>query len=849
MDVAIQITGWIATLPDWQQDLARRASLSIKPSAAELQDSIFMFKAATGFPDIEDPPAPLPLTIEHIPSVAASPSAVLTKIGQLKGVGLVSPMSSIDFADRGVTIIFGGNSSGKSSFVRALKAICYTIDDDSKIRSSIYETAVEAPKAHVEYTIDGVPHVVDTDLVGSHILRLPGVSVFDAACAELYIDDSNTIQYVPTELATLTRLASLQDDIRSVLEGERQTLLANPPSLVDVGEDTPAGVEIRKLDGSDADVERLAIGQLTLEERNRINELRAAIAAADSSSISADAAAAVTDAESALAFSKKLEDLFEKVSGDNARTVANLAVDVEKAKAALQLARDQFDTAPMSGIGSEPWVILWGAARSFAESQGVAFPPSEGTTCPLCLQNIDEEAEQRLAHFEAHVLGEVNTVAEVALNKLEVAIGQCDPGQVEDLTSVFLTQLKVVVPDLASEIEVFLAVAKERLSVITTTPTSVIQEVERPSVLIASVEAWGEARRKYGEDLKEAANPTGLVQMKLEFRALLARRTIEVRMGEFKEWSKKLNIATLIDGARTALATNKISTQQRQISEDLVGDALQAALLQELDHLGCGHLPVSINLKVEKAEASAKLNLLAKNPGRLSEIFSEGERRAVALSFFFAELEVQRNEGGVVLDDPVSSLDDERREWISKRLVKEGQHRQVVVFTHDLPFVCDLQSHAESEGVPLSVKGIWRTREAVGFVDENPPMRTMKLKERVNVLKVRVQEWNGEPRATTQEEQWNRVNNFYNDLRTAWERAVEERLFRGVVERFRRDIKTLSLREVQVTPELKNAIKSGMERASFFVHDAPSAGGVPLPDRDRLQEDLELLVNFEAMTR
>jgi len=181
--------------------------------------------------------------------------------------------------------------------------------------------------------------------------------------------------------------------------------------------------------------------------------------------------------------------------------------------------------------------------------------------------------------------------------------------------------------------------------------------------------------------------------------------------------------------------------------------------------------------------------------------------------------------------------------------VREGLRRQVVVFTHDLPFVYDLQSQADAEGVPLAVRGIWRTHESVGFVSETPPIRVMKLKERVNALKTRVQEWNREPLATSEEELWQKVNTFYNDLRTAWERSVEERLFKGVVERFRRDIKTLSLRDVQVTPELIGAIKNGMDRASIFVHDAPDVGRVPLPDKDRLQEDLQLLIDFEMNTR
>jgi len=38
-----------------------------------------------------------------------------------------------------------------------------------------------------------------------------------------------------------------------------------------------------------------------------------------------------------------------------------------------------------------------------------------------------------------------------------------------------------------------------------------------------------------------------------------------------------------------------------------------------------------------------------------------------------------------VLDDPVASLDQARREYVARRLVGESRDRQVIVFTHDLP--------------------------------------------------------------------------------------------------------------------------------------------------------------------
>ena len=125
----------------------------------------------------------------------------------------------------------------------------------------------------------------------------------------------------------------------------------------------------------------------------------------------------------------------------------------------------------------------------------------------------------------------------------------------------------------------------------------------------------------------------------------------------------------------------------------------------------------------------------------------------------------------------------------------------------------------------------------------------MKLRGRVGILKQRAATWDSQPEPSSEEEAWSRVDSFYADLRLAWERAVEERLFRGVVQRFQRAVKTLSLKHVEVTAELVAMVDEGMTRASAFVHDQPTRGGIQLPNREQITADLQLLVDFEDLVK
>jgi len=90
------------------------------------------------------------------------------------------------------------------------------------------------------------------------------------------------------------------------------------------------------------------------------------------------------------------------------------------------------------------------------------------------------------------------------------------------------------------------------------------------------------------------------------------------------------------------------------------------------------------------------------------------------------------------------------------------------------------------------------------------------------------------------------VKTWFELLREAWERAVEEKLFNGVVGRFQPGIKTMSLSSVRVTPELTSAVEKGMTQASKWTHDQAPALNRPPPKAADLKatvDDLEAFVS------
>jgi hypothetical protein len=84
-------------------------------------------------------------------------------------------------------------------------------------------------------------------------------------------------------------------------------------------------------------------------------------------------------------------------------------------------------------------------------------------------------------------------------------------------------------------------------------------------------------------------------------------------------------------------------------------------------------------------------------------------------------------------------------------------------------------------------------------------------------------------------------------LRIAWERAVEEVLFRSVVLRFRKGISTQLLAGVEVDDTDYSVIEAGMTKCSNYAgHDQALLGGTAIPEPDELLADINGLEDWRT---
>jgi hypothetical protein len=162
------------------------------------------------------------------------------------------------------------------------------------------------------------------------------------------------------------------------------------------------------------------------------------------------------------------------------------------------------------------------------------------------------------------------------------------------------------------------------------------------------------------------------------------------------------------------------------------------------------------------------------------------------LADFLTEVQLDKNNCGIIFDDPVTSLDHERKDMIAKRLAEEAGQRQVVVFTHDIVFMSQLVKHAERNSIPTVAHWMRKIGGIPGCMEDNTSPRLTSLTSLKNDSQEAVRNFG----SLGAKEQERALGAAFDYLRSACEALIEEVLFAGTIQRYADHIKVMNLEEV-----------------------------------------------------
>lgn len=861
-----ELFDWCAPRPRWQQEAVRLLTAKPKLEADELDELERAVQMEAGM--IAGKPANWPaLTKTHLKAGNKfAPVTVLGSIGPLRNIDrLAAEQPPLKFAINGVTLIYGANGSGKSGYCRIAKKICHCLHDVT-LRGNVFEPASADPReVTLTFRVNGEKaRTVVWDDRNPPPPELGRISVFDSDAAGLYVDAERNIEFLPFELALLTNLAEAVRTLDTRFKTEDARLVkahqAPLPQGYEKSTKVSALLATLKADAklpSEATMRALAVWEDKDEADLAATKLEVG---SDPALVKRVKEATKSTVDTLVADANAIFEVLGNAALAKLKDAQQKAAATRDAAKAAASALEAGSAVPQ--LGSEIWRQMLMYARDFAaEAYPELEPPqlANADTCVLCHQPLGEPAQARLAAFDAYVEGRASADAETAkkhfgdtakaVRDVKIAGGQ----DIKDKLINFVEGSKPR-QALADRLEQFYAACQGRHDQVVGAMKAVdyasldgLSDLDRS--VVDELVAEAAVLAKEIDDLKPTPDQDAKrLQRQQTLDELEARKKFSADIGTFVARRNSLDLLVKTKACSAACAVAQITTQITRMRRKVLTTSLQNSLQNEIVALDLGYLPLKLSDRGEVGKSKVQIGLEAQQKvGKNSDILSEGEKRALALAGFLAELKEVGVRHGIVVDDPVSSLDHARMEAVAKRLVKEAAvGRQVIIFTHNLFFHYAVLEAAQDMKIPLREEWIAKHADGrFGIIDNNhQPWIAMGVTKRLSIIDGLLKEKKATYSEANEAER-PFVTGIYSRMRETWEHTIEEILFAGVVGRFRPNIATMKLRAAHVEKSDYEVVYAGMTRCSKYSGHDQSAG-VPagLPKFADIKADLDKLTAY-----
>ncbi len=854
------LLAWFQTLPKWQNEAFRRLGANVSLEAADIEALHTFACQELGIEPPNGSSATL-LTEQELPvgPVAAGVGGRLIALHSCSGVNALIPDQRIEFGPK-LTIVYGGNGSGKSGYARILKHACRCNERAVEaILQNIYEAAAAPPPtAKLDVEMDGVVQTLTWTKGGAPNAELRRYSVFDARAARSYLGERNSIPLVPSILLKLEALADGTRKIQERLKTAAAAVTSTATALSGFIDSTLFGKAIAGI-SADTDRKKLedALQWTGIDDANLL-DLQNRHATLISNGPQA-LRLQIQQRRSRLAtLTTSLRNAELIISQETLVGIRSATEECDtlrkQKKAASELA---LGASKIEGVGSAAWEsMLRAAATFFAETQKDGVFPGVATKsqCMLCQRVLQQEEHSRIVSFWDFLQNEATTKlrdAEATLKTRLTALEKIvdtTPPEILALEEQLKSELAAIWSQVPGH---FAAIAALRNAVVAAAASGAWELPARPSSLVPACEAEALALTKSEEALAdETKAKKELSDIGAQIAELTARKRAFGARDVILSHHAALVRARRFKTAADAVSTLAISNKAGALQKLHVIDSFATKVKTLAKDLGLRRAVPKIDSKTAAGKVSQAIVIdgCRWGAGTPELVFSEGERTAIALAYFLAEIGEPGDTRGVIFDDPVTSLDHKIRTKVVEKIVQVAGTRQVIVFTHDLPFFCELRDHATMCAIEPELRSIEAVGKIVGLVSAGEPLDAMSLAAREKFLETVIKQVEDcEKKADTPNFAFHAAR-FYSTLRSSWERAIEELVFNKVVQRYDKAVKTQSLKEVVVDAAVVKAVFDAMTKFSGLTdaHDNPVAANATMPDSAEMKQDWAALVEFRT---
>lgn len=811
-----EVKQFASKLPYWAKFLAEKILSGNTISDKDIDTSYsyllehLKLKVETEKPEIE-----IDYNIENSGNYKSD--LLLAKLEKVEGVNALAENQTIEFSPN-LTIIYGANGSGKSGYVRLLKNVFYSKAPET-ILSNIHIDS-EHKEINAKFTFKSNNSKIPLEFSEKGNAEFKQFAVFDGKGLFRQLAEKNEFEFRPAGLSFFSDYTDAIIRVEKKLNTEIQTKQSGNSAN-----------DLSVLFDGNSEIKTLV---QNLNAETKIEDLKKYTPFSDEDKTQKETLQKQYD-ELLLASKEKEKTVknLEKIRnllGQNKQTIEKLnqlfmAEVIEKVKTAITdcISKEatakaegieNFKTEKIQGIGTEEWKNFIVSAEKLAKTQkkeGVIYPENSDN-CLLCQQPLSDEAQKLISNYWIFIKSAAEQNAKQAQEKLDeikkkyanlnfdlfpqnntltVWLTENYPNELDALKAK-LTEQKTLAQTIISDIQNKTATERKALQI----------SVEHLTIIETNIDTQIKILKEdeQSKELEKLLDSKTFLEHKEKFNIHFSKFEAFVNN---QIWIKKANKADY--------AKRKITDTEKALSNKYFNQKYIDTFNEECQKLN-GKFGIKIDHTGSAGKSYRQLKLKGKSP---NAVLSEGEQKVIAIADFLAEMHLSEVNRGIIFDDPVTSLDNDRKKQIAERLTKEALKKQVIIFTHDLVFVSSLIGHCKDSNIAYDCHWIENRNESPGQIWLNNSPSYEKEYRNAEPAKKHYITCSKDDCEPMQREI--AIKQGFAALRTCYEVLVINDLFNNVVQRYNERVSIDALSKVSFDDTLINELLSCYAQCCRFM--------------------------------
>lgn len=684
---------FVDELPYWAKFLADKI-LSGKPISDDIINASYSFllEELKLTEETERPE----INIDYNPDNAEKykSSLILTKLEDIEWVNALTEKQKVEFSPN-LTVIYGANGSWKSGYVRLLKDVFYSKSPEDILQNIYLDTGHKDIDAKFTFKSDDIENTLT--YVDKDCAEFEQFSVFDGKSVLSHLEDKNEFEFRPAGLSFFADYTNTVNQVEQKLNTDIQT----KSSWYKVDD------FITLFDGN-SEIKTIIQG---LSAETNIDELKKYIPFSDDDKTKKEAVQKQYD-ELLLASKwkekeiKNLETIkttliqnkeaIEKINqffktDTFTRLNKMIAECIDKQVIAKAEGIENFKTDKIEDIWTEEWKNFIIAAEVFAKKQKADFSsyPEVGDNCLFCHQPLSTDAQQLIWNYWVFIKSIAEQNAKDAQEKIDTI-----RKRYENLNFDLFPQENILTAWLNERYPTELEALKQKLLEQKDLAQWIISDIQKKSIvdrdeLLISIEPYAiieEAINSFTNSLKGDEQLSALSTLSNTKIFLEHKEKLNTHFAKFESFIKNQIWIKQLQNAN--FAKRKITETEKALSDKYFNQRYVLLFSEECIKLNW-NFGIEVNHTGSAGKSFRQLKLKWNTP---NVVLSEGEQKVIAIADFLTEMQLSEINKWIIFDDPVSSLDNDRKYQVAERLVMEACSKQVIIFTHDLVFFSYLKN-------------------------------------------------------------------------------------------------------------------------------------------------------------